>query len=248
MKTIGLIGGLSWESTSEYYRIINEQVRSELGGVHSAKCLLYSFDFEEIVQLQKSGAWDLATDKMIHAAVTLERAGADLILICTNTMHKMAGEVQSNLSVPLLHIVDTTASKIKEAGLDCVGLLGTKYTMDNNFYKDRFQLKHNIQVITPNEEDQEIVHDVIFNELCQGKMIPNSKERYLDVIERLREKGAQGVILGCTEIPLLVKQKDTGMKLFDTTFIHAKTAVELAMEEDNNKKKDIPVMKEIIKS
>ncbi|MCF6409806.1 aspartate/glutamate racemase family protein [Pseudalkalibacillus salsuginis] len=239
MKTIGLIGGLSWESTSEYYRIINEQVRSELGGVHSAKCLLYSFDFEEIVRLQKSGAWDMATAKMVNAAVTLERAGVDLILICTNTMHKMAEEVQSNLSVPLLHIVDATASKIKEAGLDCVGLLGTKYTMDKDFYKDRFQMKHDIKVITPDEEDKEMVHNVIFNELCQGKTLQHSKERYLEVIERLRERGAQAVILGCTEISILIQQSDTSMKLFDTTSIHAKTAVELVMGEDNNKKKMI---------
>ncbi len=229
MKTIGLIGGLSWESTSEYYRIINEGVKEALGGLHSAKCLVYSFNFEEIVQLQKAEAWELATKEMVHAAITLECAGADFILICTNTMHKMADEVQKSISVPLLHIVDATAVETKKMGIKTVALLGTKYTMEQSFFKNRFLENHNINIITPNEEDREIIHNVIFNELCQGEILQESRNKYLDIIRRLEEQGAQGIILGCTEIPLLLKQEDVNLPLFDTTSIHAKVAVKMAL-------------------
>lgn len=235
MKTIGLLGGMSWESTAEYYRIINQEIHLSLGGLHSAKCIIHSFNFDDIVRLQQSEDWDQATKELVKAAQNLEQAGADLILICTNTMHKMADVIEESISVPLLHIVDTTAERIKSSGLSCVGLLGTKYTMEKDFYKGRFQDKHAIEVITPNEEDQQIIHHIIFNELCQGEIHSDSKDKYLEVIERLRKKGVQGIILGCTEIPLLIQQDDTDIQLFDTTDIHAKAAVTFAIKEEVKK-------------
>lgn len=229
MKTIGLIGGLSWESTADYYRYINTYVKKDLGGLHSSKCLLYSFDFEEIVNLQQSGKWNEATSCMVDAAKTLENGGADVIIICTNTMHKMADEVQESVTIPLIHIADATAAKVKEQGLKTVGLLGTNYTMTQDFYKERLA-KHGIDVIIPSEEDRKFIHDVIFNELCKGEYKSESREGYLQVINRLYQQGAEGVVLGCTEIPLLIKQTDTTIPLFDTTLIHAEAAAKFALE------------------
>ncbi|WP_445489977.1 aspartate/glutamate racemase family protein [Niallia sp. 03133] len=229
MKTIGLIGGLSWESTVDYYRLINTLIKEKLGGLHSAKCQMYSFDFEEIVALQKSGNWEKATELMVNAAKTLENSGADLVLICTNTMHKMAPEVQEALSVPLIHIAEATAKSINGKGLKKVGLLGTKFTMEHDFYKDILS-KNGISTVIPEEKDRQIVHDVIFNELCKGKFHSDSKEKYKDIINKLIAQGAEGIILGCTEIPLLITEKDTDIPLFNTTYLHAKEAVATALE------------------
>ena len=229
MKTIGLIGGLSWESTAEYYRHLNILVREHLGELHSAKCVVYSFDFEEIVTMQKNGAWEDATNSMIDAAKTLEKSGADLLLICTNTMHKMAEEVQASVSIPLLHIADETGKKIKEKKLKKVGLLGTKFTMEHDFYKDRL-LSLGIETIVPSKEDRATVHNIIFDELCKGIILPESKAKYVEIMEKLVSEGAEGMILGCTEIPLLIKENDISIPLFDTTYIHAKSAVSFAMD------------------
>lgn len=231
MKTIGLIGGLSWESTTDYYRYINTFVKEQMGGLHSAKCLLYSFDFEEIVALQKAGHWEKATELMINAAKTLEAGGADIVLICTNTMHKMAKEVQASLSIPLLHIAEVTGNKAKEAGLKKVGLLGTMFTMEHAFYKETL-LDQGIETIVPEKEDRESVHHIIFDELCKGIILPESKKTYIRIIEKLIDQGAEGVILGCTEIPLLIKQEDSSIPLFDTTFLHAKAAVSFALTKE----------------
>lgn len=231
MKTIGLIGGLSWESTADYYRYINTFVKEQLGGLHSAKCLLYSFDFEEIVALQKAGNWDKATELMIHAAKTLETGGADIVLICTNTMHKMAKEVQAAVSIPLLHIAEVTGNEAKDAGLKKVGLLGTMFTMEHSFYKEAL-LDQEIETIVPEKEDREAVHRIIFDELCKGIILPESKEIYLHIIDKLLAQGAEGIILGCTEIPLLIKQEDSSIPLFDTTFLHAKAAVSYALHKE----------------
>ena len=231
MKTIGLIGGLSWESTSEYYRYINEMIKQQKGGLHSAKIVMYSFDFEEMVELQHSGKWDVATDRMIEAGRTLQNAGADIIVICTNTMHICADEMREVLDIPLLHIVDTVAKKIEKQEITKVGLLGTKFTMEQPFYKELLK-KRGIEVVIPNEEDRQIVHDVIYNELCKGEVKDSSREKYVAIIENLKEDGAGGIILGCTEIPLLLEQKDTNVPLFDTTYIHAVAAAEFALEED----------------
>jgi len=228
VRTIGLIGGLSWESTSEYYRYMNRMVSDRLGGLHSAKCVLYSFDFEEMVKLQHDGDWDGAERAMVDAARKVEKGGADAIVICTNTMHNMADAVERAVDIPLLHIVDVTAAKIKAQGIAKVGLLGTRFTMEQSFYKDRLA-KHGIDVIVPDEADRQTVHDVIYGELCKGVCLPSSKMAYLNVIERLQQSGAQGVVLGCTEIPLLLKQEDTVMPLFDTTYLHAEAAVAFAL-------------------
>lgn len=229
MKTIGLIGGLSWESSQEYYRIINEEVARGLGGLHSAQCLMYSFDFAEIEELQHQGRWDEATKRMVGVAQKLEKGGADFVLICSNTMHKMADDVQKGISLPLLHIADPTGEAIQGWGLKKIGLLGTKFTMEHDFYKGRLTEQFGVDVIVPGEAGRQTVHDIIYKELCLGKIRSESKARYLDVIRELEGRGAQGIILGCTEIGLLVKQPDTSLPVFDTTHIHAEAAVAMAL-------------------
>lgn len=231
MKTIGLIGGMSWESSLEYYRIINEKIKKELGGLHSAKSIMYSVDFEIIKVLQHESKWDELTRIMIDAAISLEKAGADMVLICTNTMHKMANEVQDNINLPLIHIADATAQSIQKQGLKKVGLLGTKFTMEHDFYKNRLSEKHGLDVVIPNDEDKEIVHAIIYNELCLGNIKDSSKKEYIRIIGNLIRNGAEGIILGCTEIPLLVKQEDVSVPIFDTTTIHAESAVLEAIKE-----------------
>ncbi|RPH60826.1 MAG: aspartate/glutamate racemase family protein [Chloroflexi bacterium] len=229
MKTIGLIGGMSWESSLEYYRIINEAAHEALGGVHSAKSVMYSVDFAEIEAMQREGRWDDATRAMIAAAQQVEAGGADFLLICTNTMHKMAAEVQANIHIPLLHIADATAEAIKSQGLRKIGLLGTNFTMEGDFYRGRLVEKHGLEALIPGAEDRAVVHRVIYEELVVGKIVPASKLEYLRIIEGLVLAGAQGVILGCTEIGLLVKQADSRVPLFDTTRIHALAAVKYAL-------------------
>jgi len=231
MKTIGLIGGMSWESTAEYYRIINEAVREKLGGLHSAKIVMYSIDFEEVGKLQREGKWDEATDLMIDAAKRVEKGGADFVLICTNTMHKMAEDVAASINIPLLHIVDATAEKIIPLGFKKLGLLGSTFTMEEDFYKGRLKEKYGLDVVIPGEADGQAVHNVIFGELCQGEIKDSSREQIKTIIKKLIDNGAQGIILGCTELPLLVKQKDCPVPLFDTTAIHAKAAVDYAFKE-----------------
>jgi aspartate racemase len=229
MKTIGLIGGMSWESSIEYYRITNETVRAKLGGLHSAKCIMYSVDFAEIEALQHQARWEEATELMIAAAQSVEKGGADFVLICTNTMHKLADEVQRHIQIPILHIADATAEKIQAQGLNTVGLLGTKFTMEEDFYKGRLSQKHGLEVKIPTAEERELVHRVIFDELCLGKVKQSSKAQYVSIMERLANGGAEGIILGCTEIGLLVQQGDSPVPLFDTTTIHAVAAVERAL-------------------
>jgi aspartate racemase len=231
MKIIGLIGGMSWESSSEYYRIINERIREKLGGLHSARSLMYSVDFEEVEKLQRQGNWGEATKIMIDAAERLERGGADFVVICTNTMHKMVEEMRQHIKIPILHIADATAERIKAAGYKRIGLLGTKFTMEEGFYKGRLIEKYNLEVLIPDEGEKQYVHDVIYKELCLGIIQPNSKNRFLSIIESLSKKGAEAVILGCTEIPLLVKQEDVSVPLFDTTRIHAESAVDFALTD-----------------
>jgi aspartate racemase len=229
MKTIGLLGGMSWESTLEYYKIINELVSKKLGALHSAKCLLYSFDFEEITEKQKAGKWGELGEMLGNAAENLEKAGADFVLICTNTMHKVAEDVQAKISIPLISIIDATAEDIQRKGLKKVGLLGTLFTMEDGFYSEQFS-KHGIETVIPEREEREFIHNVIFSELCKGIFKEDSKERFLEIINGLIKKGAEGIVLGCTEIPLLIKQKDVEVPVFDTTEIHSKKAVELALE------------------
>jgi len=229
LKVIGLIGGMSWESSLEYYRIINETVKERLGGLHSAKCILYSLDFEIIEKLQHKGAWKDLTKILIDAAKKLESIGADMIIICTNTMHKTATEIQNNIRIPLIHIVDATAEKILANKIDRVALLGTKFTMEEPFYKDRLK-HHGIDVLIPNEKERSIIHKIIYNELCLGIIKLSSKQKVKEIINRLIANGAQGIILGCTELPLLIKQEDIPVPIFDTTTIHAKAAVEYALK------------------
>ena len=230
MKTIGLIGGMSWESSIEYYRILNETVRAKLGGLHSAKSIMYSVDFAEIEVLQDQGRWDEATELMIAAAKNVENGGADFVIICTNTMHKMADEVQRHIGVPLLHIADATAEAVKARGLRTVGLLGTRFSMEEDFYKGRLTERHGLEVIIPAEEEREIVHRVIYDELCAGKINQTSREQYVGIMSRLVKDGAEAIILGCTEISLLVRDEDSQVPLFDTTTIHAVAAVEYALQ------------------
>ncbi|HSW75192.1 MAG TPA: aspartate/glutamate racemase family protein [Candidatus Saccharimonadales bacterium] len=229
MKTIGLIGGMSWESSQLYYQIINETVRGKLGGLHSAKSLMFSFDFYEIEELQHAGNWDAATKLMVKAAQDLEKGGADFVLICTNTMHKMANEVASQIAIPLLHIAEPTAQAIKAKGIKKIGLLGTKFTMEQDFYKGWLQ-NAGLEVVVPNEADRQIVHSVIYDELCQGVVKDTSRQEYSRIIDGLKAEGAEGVILGCTEITMLVKQKDSSLPVFDTTRIHAEVAAEQAIQ------------------
>jgi aspartate racemase len=230
MKTIGLIGGMSWESTAEYYRIINQTIKERLGGHHSGKILLYSVDFSEIETLQREGRWEEATEFMCHAVKRVERGGAECILICTNTMHIMAAEVQQAVKIPLLHIADATAMVIKKRGIERVALLGTKYTMEEEFYKGRLRAKYGFEVLIPPEEERDIINRTIYDELCLGKVEGKSRKRFVGIITSLKERGAQGVILGCTEISLLIKEKDSPLELFDTTAIHARAAVDFALQ------------------
>ena len=229
MKTSGLIGGMSWESTVTYYQLINEGVKEKLGGLHSAKCLLYSEDFQEIEECQSSGDWQRSGELLGDAAAALEGAGADLLLICTNTMHKVAPQVQARVGVPLLHIAEATADELELRGITRVGLLGTKYTLLQDFYKERLTAR-GIDVLIPDSGDVDLVNAVIFEELCLGRCLEGSRRSFLRIIDELSGRGAQGVILGCTEIGLLVRQADTGVPLFDTTAIHARRAVEAALE------------------
>ncbi|MFC1880916.1 aspartate/glutamate racemase family protein [Thermodesulfobacteriota bacterium] len=229
MKTIGMIGGMSWESSIEYYRIVNQTVREKLGGLHSAKSIMVSVEFAEIEALQHQNRWDELAAKMIEAARSLERGGADFVIICTNTMHKLYDEVQKNINIPMLNIADATAEKIKADGIDKIALLGTRFTMEEDFYKGRLVDKYGLDVIIPSPEQMEIVHRVIYDELCAGIIKTDSRQRYAEIIQYLVAEGAEGVILGCTEIGLLVKQADSPVPLYDTTEIHARAAVEYAL-------------------
>jgi aspartate racemase len=231
VKTIGLLGGMSWESSIEYYRIINETIRDKLGDLHSAKSVMYSVDFAEIEALQHEGRWDDATAWMIDAARHVEDGGADFLVICTNTMHKMADDVQENIDIPLLHIADATARAIKVEGLSKVGLLGTRYTMEGAFYRGRLVERHGLEVILPGEADRAIVHKVIYDELVVGKLELKSKAAYIRIMEELVSAGAEGIILGCTEIGLLVGPEDIAVPVFDTTLVHATSAVAYALGE-----------------
>lgn len=228
MKTIGLIGGMSWESTQSYYRIINTMIKKELGGLHSARCILYSVDFAEIAGLQSQGNWKKCAEIMSNAAKSLEQAGADFCLICTNTMHKVFEEVQSHLSIPLLHIVDATAKEALSRKITTIGLLGTSYTMDQAFYKDRLS-QSGLTVITPDTEQRAEISRIIFEELCLGKMTAQARDCYCRVIASLKEKGAQGIVLGCTEIGLLISSEHVDIPLFDTAEIHAQYAATYAL-------------------
>jgi aspartate racemase len=229
MKTIGLIGGMSWESTVVYYQLLNQLAREKLGGLNSAKVLLWSFNFREIEDLQSIGDWQSATEKMCHAAQSLKKGGADCIVICTNTMHKMANEVERASGLPLIHIADATASAINQSSSTSPLLLATQYTMEQDFYKGRLLEKHHIAVKTPQHEDRMVIHNIIYEELCQGKILAESKATYLSVIERCQRAGSDGVILGCTEIGLLIGQSDLLIPVFDTTVLHAKAALDFAL-------------------
>ena len=223
LKTIGLIGGMSWESTVTYYKIINETVKERLGGLHSAKCILYSVDFQEIEECQANGNWEKSGEILGEAANNLEKAGADFIVICTNTMHKVVNQIKEKISIPILHIAEMTAEKILEKGLKNIALLGTKYTMEQDFYKSKL-IEKGINVIIPDKNDVEIINKVIYDELCLGIINSNSKKKFLEIVDKLRNKEAEGIILGCTEIGLLIKNEDTDVPLFDTAIIHAEQA------------------------
>lgn len=231
MKTIGLLGGMSWESTALYYRLLNEGVKRKLGALHSAKIAMVSVDFHEVELLQHAGDWDRAGALLADAATGVEAAGADFLLICTNTMHKVAPRIQAQIGIPILHLADTTAERIKARGLETIGLLGTSFTMEQEFYRGRLSDYHALNVIVPSHDDRELVHRVIYDELCLGKVRDESLHEFLRIIDQMHEHGAQGVIEGCTEIGMLVQQQHTAVPLFDTTTIHAEEAVELALEE-----------------
>ena len=231
MKTIGMIGGMSWESSIEYYRIINQTVRGSLGGLHSAKSIMVSVEFAEIEALQHQNRWDELAAVMIEAARSLERGGADFVIICTNTMHKLYDEVQETIDIPMLNIADATAARIKADGINRIALLGTRFTMEENFYKGRLTDKFGLDVIIPANDEMEIIHRVIYDELCAGIINQESKQTYAAIIQRLISAGAQGIILGCTEIGLLVKPEDSSVVLYDTTEIHAQEAVRFALAE-----------------
>ena len=223
LKTIGLIGGMSWESTVTYYKIINEVIKEKLGGLHSAKCVLYSVDFQEIEECQANGNWEKSGEILGEAAYNLEKAGADFIVICTNTMHKVVNQIKEKISIPILHIAEMTAEKLLEKGLKNIALLGTKYTMKQDFYKSKL-IEKGINVISPDKNDIEIINKVIYDELCLGTINSDSKKKFLEIVDKLRNKGAEGIILGCTEIGLLIKNEDTDVPLFDTAIIHAEQA------------------------
>ncbi|MBE5974627.1 MAG: aspartate/glutamate racemase family protein [Paenibacillaceae bacterium] len=230
MKTIGIIGGMSWESTVTYYQIMNETVKQELGGLHSAKILLYSVDFSEIERCQAEGDWEKSGDILASAAESLEKAGADFLVIATNTMHKVAPQIQKRIQIPIVHIAEVTAEELKQKHITTVALLGTKYTMTQEFYKEKLE-NAGITVLIPDAQEIEVVNSIIYDELCLGSILETSKERFLQIIETLKKRGAQGVILGCTEIGLLIKQEDTDLPVFDTTRIHAVKAAKLSLEE-----------------
>jgi aspartate racemase len=230
MKTIGLIGGMSWESSAVYYDILNKTVKERLGGHHSCDCLMYSVDFDVVEKLQHQGNWEQLTRMMVDAARRLERGGAELLVIATNTMHKMAPEVERSIGIPLIHIVDAVAEKIREAGLTKVALLGTRFTMEQDFYKGRLTEKHGIEVLVPDLPGIERVHRIIYDELVHGRILDASRKEYLGIIEGLVNRGAEGIILGCTEIPLLVRQSDCTVPVFDTTTIHALKAVSVSLD------------------
>jgi aspartate racemase len=231
MKTIGLIGGMSWESTVPYYRLVNETVRAKLGGLHSARCILYSFDFQEVEHLQHAGAWDEAGAMLAAAARAVEAGGADFIVLCTNTMHKVAGHIESAVSIPLLHIADPTAARIRAAECSVVGLLGTRFTMEEDFYRRRLETMHGLTVLVPPVAERETVHRIIYDELCVGDVRASSREAYRGVMQGRVEAGAEAIILGCTEISLLVGPGDASVPLFDTTAIHAIAAAESALAQ-----------------
>lgn len=229
MKTIGLIGGMSWESTIPYYRLINETIKEKLGGLHSGKIILYSVDFHEIEKLQSAGDWDAAGLILAQAARSLELAGADFLVLCTNTMHKRAASIESAVAIPLFHIADPTAQAIRQAGFGKVGLLGTRFTMEQDFYRERLHSQHGLEVLVPALADRDIVHQIIYEELCLGKINAASREHYRSIMAGLIENGAEAIILGCTEICLLVSQEDASVPLFDTTAIHARGAAEWSL-------------------
>jgi len=230
VKTIGMIGGMSWESSAEYYRLMNEEVKQQLGGLHSAKCILYSVDFQEIEHYQAKGEWSKAGQVLAEAAQSLESAGAEFIVICTNTMHKVIDIITEKITIPILHIADATANQIEKASLQKVALLGTKYTMEQDFYRARVE-GFGIEVLVPLAEERTEVNRIIYEELCLGKIEQTSKDYYLQVIENLVQLGAQGIILGCTEIGLLIKQEDVNVPVFDTTLLHAQAAVNMAIQK-----------------
>ncbi len=230
MKIIGLIGGMSWESTAHYYQSINQQVKQRLGGLHSARIVLYSVDFHDIERLQHADKWEEAGACLAHAAHALESAGADFLVMCTNTMHKVAPAIEAAVRIPLLHIADPTARAVKNAGLRTVGLLGTRFTMEQDFYRGRLEAQHGLQILVPDETDREVVHNVIYDELCLGFVRESSRQAYREIIARLVTRGAQGIILGCTEIAMLVSPSDAPVPVFDTTALHALSAVERSLE------------------
>ncbi len=229
MKTIGMLGGMSWESTASYYRLLNEGVKQRLGGLHSASICMMSVDFQELEKLQHAGDWDGIADRLIDAAKSVQVGGGDFLIICTNTMHEVAPQIEAALDIPLLHIADATAMRLKEQGITKAGLLGTRFTMEMDFYKSRLKDKYGIEVLIPDTEARTVIHDAIYNELCLGKILDSSRAQFLTYIDQLQQYGAEGVILGCTEIPLLVEQGMTTLPLFDTTEIHAQEAVNLAL-------------------
>ncbi|MFW5952800.1 MAG: aspartate/glutamate racemase family protein [Candidatus Natronoplasma sp.] len=232
MKTIGLIGGMSWESTLEYYRLVNEGMKKRLGGDHSAEVVIYSFDFYDIVNLQEKGEWKKLEDMMVKAGKGLKGVGADFLLICANTMNKMADQVQKRVGLPVIHIGDAAAEAIKERRMDTVGLIGTNYVMEGDFYRRRMKEKHGIEVLIPEKEKRDRVHDIIYNELCKGEVKDRSKDDLLKMLQDLVDRGAEGIILGCTEIPLYVTRDDVDIPLFNTTAIHAESAVEQVLNSD----------------
>ncbi|MBI3193899.1 MAG: aspartate/glutamate racemase family protein [Ignavibacteriae bacterium] len=230
MKTIGLIGGMSWESTLHYYRIINEEVKRKLGGFHSAKCVLVSVDFEEIERLQREGRWEEMGIILNDAAINLEQAGAEFFILCTNTMHKVATQIQNHVNIPFLHIAEATAKQIKQQHISAVGLLGTKYTMEQEFYKSKLE-SNGLHILIPNDDERVTIHRIIFDELVHGIVNEGSRNHYKSIMNKLTERGAEGIILGCTEIGLLVNQEDAIVPLFDTTLIHAQEAVRFSFGE-----------------
>lgn len=230
MKTIGLIGGMSWESSIEYYRIINEEIMKSMGSTHSAKCLMHSVDYKEIEEMEGKGQWKELTDKLTKISIELKNAGADFIVICSNTMHKLADEIEKNAGIEVLNIVEVTGKEIEKKKLKKVALLGTKFTMESDFYQKLLEEKYGVETIIPHGNDEGIIHHVIYKELVKGIISGGSKKAYLNIIEKLEEDGVEGVILGCSEIPMLIQQKDLKLPVFDTTLIHAKAAVEYALE------------------